>query len=74
MGEKNPAFIMSAHINGDMEWKNAVVPATFMQWKPNYLYTYIFKITDASKKIELYDVKIDPWKYGGSQEEEWNNW
>lgn len=74
MNELNPAFIMTACVNGDTEKKTAVVPANFMQWKPNYLYTYIFKITEAGKKIEFYDVQIDPWKYGGSQEEEWRNW
>lgn len=74
MGDKNPAFIMSVSIDGDTELKTAVVPATLMQWKPNYVYTYIFKITEAGKKIEFYDVKIDPWKYGGSQNEEWKNW
>lgn len=75
MGDKNPAFTMSVVIDGDTaEPKTAVIPATFMNWKPNYIYTYIFKITEAGKKIEFYDVMIDPWKYGGSQEEEWKNW
>lgn len=74
MDEQNPAFIMTACVNGDTEKKTAVVPANFMQWKPNFIYTYIFKITEAGKKIEFYDVKIDPWKYGGSQKEEWRNW
>lgn len=77
MGDKNPAFIMKANIDDDVnaEPKTAVVPANFMQWKPNFLYTYIFKITGSSgKKIEFYDLKIDPWKYGGSQEVEWKNW
>ena len=77
MGDKNPAFIMKANIDDDVnaEPKTAVVPANFMQWKPNFLYTYIFKITGSSgKKIEFYDLKIDPWKYGGSQDEEWKNW
>lgn len=74
MGEMNPAFTMSVSIDGDPELKTAVVPANFMQWKPNFFYTYIFKITEAGKKIEFYDVKIDPWKFGGSQEEEWKNW
>ena len=27
---------------------NAVVPATYTVWQPNYAYTYIFKITDAT--------------------------
>ena len=74
MGELNPAFTMKVCINGDDELKTAVVPAVYMRWQANYLYTYIFKITEAGKKIEFYDVKIDPWKYGGSQEEEWRNW
>ena len=65
-------FILNTKVEGDP--KTAVVPATLMQWKPNYVYTYIFKITEAGKKIEFYDVKIDPWKYGGSQNEEWKNW
>lgn len=72
MGELNPSFTMTASV--DDEVKTAVVPATYMQWKANYVYTYIFKITEAGKKIEFYDVKIDPWRYGGSQEEEWKNW
>lgn len=65
-------FTMSAIIGE--EPKTATVPAAYMQWRPNYRYTYIFKITEAGKKIEFYDVKIDPWKYGGSQVEEWRNW
>lgn len=74
MGEKNPAFTMSVCIDGNSELKTAVVPATFMQWRANFFYTYIFKITEAGKKIEFDGVKIDPWTYGGSQEEEWRNW
>lgn len=76
MGEKNPAFIMKANVDDDVDPtpRTAVVPANFMQWKPNFMYTYIFKITEVGKKIEFVDVKIAPWKYGGSQEEEWKNW
>lgn len=72
MGEKNPAFTMRAVIGGEL--KKAVVPAIFMQWRANYSYTYIFKITEAGKQIEFDDVLIDPWKYGGSQEDTWTNW
>lgn len=68
----NVPFILSAVI--DDETKTATIPAAYMNWQPNYSYTYIFKITDAGKKIEIFDVKIDPWQYGGSQEEEWRNW
>lgn len=66
------AFTLSLNIDGDS--KTAVVPAAYMQWQPNTCYTYIFKITEAGKKIEIYDVLIEPWKYGGSQDEEWTNW
>lgn len=64
-------FTLSANIDG--EDKTAVVPANFMNWRPNFVYTYIFKIS-GGKYMELYDVQIDPWKFGGSQEEDWKNW
>lgn len=65
-------FTLSAKI--DNEDKTAVVPASFMDWRPNFVYTYIFKIS-GGKYMEFYDVQIDPWRYGGSQEEEdWKNW
>lgn len=73
-GKKNPAFVMTANINGNPEPKTAVVPAVYMQWLPNIHYTYIFKITDGGREIQFYDVQIEPWRYGGEQEEEWKNW
>lgn len=73
MGEKNPDFTLRLTINGEIV-KTAIVPAVLMQWRPNVLYTYIFKISGVSKKVELYDVKVEPWQYGGSQEETWTNW
>ena len=74
MGEKNPNFILRLTINGDAEPKTAIVPAAFMHWKPNVLYSYIFKVSGLNKKVELYDVKVDPWHYGGSQEGVWKDW
>lgn len=64
-------YMLSAHVDGNE--RTSVVPAVLMQWKPNFVYTYIFKITDALK-IEVYDVHVDPWQFGGSQDEEWRNW
>lgn len=64
-------FTLSAKI--DNEDKTAVVPANFMNWKPNFVYTYIFKVS-GGKYMEFYDVQIEPWHYGGGQEEEWKNW
>lgn len=74
MGQMNPDFVMSVCVNNDNPAlaKTAVVPAAYMCWRQNYLYTYTFKIV--GQDIEFYDVKIDPWKYGGNQEEEWRNW
>ncbi len=37
--------------------KTAEVPAKYCQWKSNYAYTYIFKITDSS--AELYPITFD---------------
>ena len=42
--------------------KTAVVPAEYMQWKPGYSYTYIFKITDkGGVEIGWVDYKVTPW-------------
>lgn len=82
MGEQNPDFELSMYITeldnhgNELQTtkRSAIIPETFMHWKPNYAYRYFFKITnDYSAPVE-YDVKIEPWKYGGSQGEEWNNW
>lgn len=72
MGNANPVFVLTASINEEI--KTAAVPAAYMAWQPNTIYTYIFKVTDAGEKIELYDVQVDPWLYGGSKDEEFNNW
>ena len=37
--------------------RTAVVPAAYCQWKSNYAYTYIFKISD--KSAELYPITFD---------------
>lgn len=52
---------------------SVTVPAEYVKWQPGYEYTYIFKIS-AEGLLYLYDVRIDPWHYGGSQTEEWRNW
>ena len=67
---RQSAFKMTANILG--EDRVAIVPSQYMKWMPNTKYTYIFKITDNS--ISFYDVQIDSWNFGGSQEEEWKNW
>lgn len=56
-----------------MENISATVPVEYTRWKPNYCYTYVFKIT-GEQKMDFDDVIIDPWKFGASQNEEWRNW
>ena len=55
------------------EEKTAVVPASYMNWQPNYAYTYIFKVSDTGSVI-FYDAMIEAWTSGGTQTEEWHNW
>lgn len=63
-------FKFSASYNGDT--KTATVPASFMNWKPNYSYTYIFKIFDGT--MLFVDAKIVEWEKGGSGSQTWPNW
>lgn len=67
-----PAFTLNATIDG--EAKTATIPTAYMQWKPNTSYTYIFKISESGNKLDYGDVIIEPWLFGGSQDEEWRNW
>lgn len=48
---KNTATGETINITG----KTAEVPAKYLQWKPNYKYTYLFKITDD----DLYPITFD---------------
>lgn len=54
------SYTLSVKVNGAV--KTAVVPAEYMQWKPGYGYTYIFKITDEGGiKIGWVDYAVTPW-------------
>ena len=45
-------------MNGNEEiYRTVEVPAAYCQWKSNYAYTYLFKITD--KSAELYPITFD---------------
>ena len=72
MGDKNPEFVLTLKIDG--EEKNVIIPEQYMHWQANHGYNYIFKISGVSKNVDLYDVQVDNWHYGGDQNEEWNNW
>lgn len=56
------SYTMTIKLAKDTEYKTAVVPAEFMQWKPGYSYTYIFKITaQGGVEIELVQSAFTPW-------------
>ena len=63
-------FKFSASYNGDT--KTAIVPAAYMNWKPNYSYTYIFKIFDGT--MLFVDAQVVEWVKGGSGSQTWPNW
>ena len=72
MGDKNPEFVLTMNLDG--EDRRVTIPEQYMHWQANHSYNYFFVISGVSKNVELYDVKIEPWHYGGSQDEEWHNW
>lgn len=59
------SYTLSVYINDpekNSDPKTAVVPAEYMQWKPGYSYTYIFKITDkGGVEIGWVDYAVTPW-------------
>ena len=54
------SYTLTVNVNGTS--KPATVPAEFMQWKPGYQYTYVFKI-DAAGGVEIgwVDYAVTPW-------------
>ena len=56
------SYTLSVNINGAVEAKHAAVPAEFMQWKPGFSYTYVFKILDqGGVEIDLVESSVVPW-------------
>ena len=54
------SFTLDVLVDGDP--KNTVVPAEFMDWKPGYNYTYIFKIhVDGSVSIDAVQSAFTGW-------------
>ena len=67
------SYTMTATIFG--EQKSVVIPEQYMQWKPGYQYTYIFKITDSGAlTLDVIQVAIDQWKSKGSSNRYVYNW
>lgn len=59
-------------VDGDDELKSAIVPSVYMHWKPNYQYTYIFKILEGG--LLFIDAQVEEWKSGGEAVDTWPNW
>lgn len=64
-------FVLTLKVNG--QDKGVEVPAAAIGWKANYKYTYLFKVDNGLAPI-FYDVKVEPWVYGGHQDLEFKNW
>jgi hypothetical protein len=52
------------------DYKTVTVPAEYCQWKSNYAYTYLFKITDKSADLYpiTFDAVVETEEYTGEQE------
>ena len=67
------SYTMTVNVNGSD--KDAVVPASYMQWKPGYSYTYIFKITDnGGVEIDMVQAAFTAWEERESDNYEVYNW
>ncbi len=64
-------FVLSLKVNGVD--KQAEVPADAIGWKANHKYVYRFKVDNGLAPV-FYDVKVEPWVYGGHQDLEFKNW
>lgn len=72
-GVTAPDYKFSVSVDGDDELKTAIVPSVYMHWKPNYQYTYIFKILEGG--LIFVDAKVETgWQKGGSGTDVWTNW
>lgn len=67
-----PDYKFSVNVDGDTEPKTAIVPSAYMHWKPNYQYTYIFKVLEGG--LLFVDANITEWQSGGSTSDQWTNW
>ena len=66
------SYTLTANINGSD--RTVVVPAEFMQWKPGYQYTYVFKITEeGGVEIGWVEYAVRAWT---DMQAEWEvyNW
>ena len=52
--------------------RNAIVPAAYMQWKPGYQYTYVFKVTSTNQLEFSHVLEVyTKWQAGYSETTTW---
>ena len=67
------SYTLTVTINGHD--KSCVVPEAYMQWRPGYSYTYIFKVNeDGGVEIDLVQAAFKPWVEQSSDDYEVYNW
>ena len=67
------SYTLSVNVNGST--KTCVVPSAYMQWRPGFSYTYIFKITSqGGVEIDCVQSAFTPWDPRESQNYEVYNW
>ena len=55
--------------------QTAVVPASYMIWKPGFEYTYLFKITKAGEvTFDVVQVAISNWNESDPVDRSVHNW
>lgn len=64
------SYTMRATVNGHQS--EASVPATYMQWRQNHEYTYVFRLSPTEGiRLEYHIDDIIRWKAGASKRDEW---
>ena len=65
-------YTLSVIANGEPE--TAAVPEQFMEWKPGYEYTYVFKIDKTGITLDIIQVGINNWILRNASEHTVYNW
>lgn len=65
--EQGP-YTINALIDG--KESSATVPSAYMQWRPGFQYTYVFKITKADTSITFDELQVEQWLPGSNIDNE----
>ncbi len=68
-------YTLTVRLFTDANDRSTVVPAEYVNWKPGYAYTYIFKISGAnSVLLQVVQVAIRDWSTGSPVNKDLYNW